>query len=257
MNYIKTKRIIMTIIAALMLVFLIFPGSVAAAEGFKVSAAKTEGSAGGQVTVIVTAEKAKGTEGGQFTLTFDPQLMKPVSIAIGDLVQSAENSLHMANLDYKPGKLMFMWVTANGDTKDSGNLCRITFDLIKEGTSAIGFEDLIIVAGSSAEPTAVPGQIVIGASTSGQGTLDDSEPEELTEESAADPEPETEEGDTETSGEQPVGEDDTDIRDQDAARISPYLVIIPILVIVVLAVVYWLVKKPFKSVRGKKDKTTE
>ena len=255
MNYIKNNKIIIISIAALMFLFLLFSGSVAAAEGFKVSAAKTEGSAGEQVTVIVKAEQATGTEGGQFTLTFDPQLVKPVSIDIGDLIQSAENSLHMANLDYAPGKLMFMWVTANGDTEDSGILCRINFDLIKAGTAAIGFEDLIIVAGNTAEPTAVPGQIVIGTPSSGQGTLDNAEQEELTEDSTVEPEPENGAVDPEASDDQSAGEDNS--QDGEAAKASPYLVIIPILLIAVLALVYWKIKKPSQAGQVKKEKTNE
>jgi len=239
MNYIKNNKIIIISIAALMFLFLLFSGSVAAAEGFKVSAAKTEGSAGEQVTVIVKAEQATGTEGGQFTLTFDPQLVKPVSIDIGDLIQSAENSLHMANLDYAPGKL----------------LCRINFDLIKAGTAAIGFEDLIIVAGNTAEPTAVPGQIVIGTPSSGQGTLDNAEQEELTEDSTVEPEPENGAIDPEASDDQSAGEDNPQAGE--AVKTSPYLVIIPILLIAILALVYWKIKKPSQAGRVKKEKTNE
>jgi hypothetical protein len=246
---IKSKTTLSIIVAALLVFIAFSPGSAAAAEGFKVLASKTEGGAGGQVTLNVTAEKAKGTEGGQFTLVFDQSLVKPISIEAGDLVLSAEGNLYMANLDYAPGKLMFMWVTANADTANSGVICRITFDLLKEGTAVVTFEDLIVVAGTDGEVSSAPGQIKVGAPAPGQGTID--EPDE--QDNGGGEEAGTEDGNGE--GEEAFGDDNNDQENQEesltdqGSGISPILVVIPIIIIVALALAYYLIRKT-----GKKEK---
>ena len=233
---IKNKALLFATLAAL-LFSLMFTGSAAAAEGRKITAARVEGGAGGQVTVNITAENAAGSEGGQFNLTFDQNLVRPVSIEPGDLVLSAESSLHMANLDFAPGELMFMWVTANADTKDSGVVCRITFDLIKDGTTVIGFKDLIVVSGNGEKASSVSGQIKVGAGTSDQGPITDPEQDS----DADDPE---EGGNGE--GEEVIGEDDEEGENDIIAErtgINPFLVIVPIIIISALAVVYYLIKR--------------
>ncbi len=235
----KINKTPLIVIMVAFFISLVFAGSATAAEGLKLTAAKVEGGAGTQVILDVTAEKATGSEGGQFTLTFDQHLVRPVLYEPGDLVLSAENSLHMANLDYAPGELIYMWVTANAGTEDSGVICRVTFDLLKAGTTTIGFKDLIIVAENADAASSVAGQIKVGPATPGAGTVTD--PGQETEPEVGDLEPG--EGDP---AEEVIGEDDeageTDIL-YERTGISPILVIILIIVIIALAVAYHLIKK--------------
>jgi hypothetical protein len=236
---IKQKKALLFVTIAALIISLFFAGNAAAAEGFKISAARVEGGAGGQVTVNITAENAAGSEGGQFNLTFDQNLVKPVSIEPGDLVLSAESNLHMANLDYAQGELMFMWVNANADTKASGVVCRVTFDLLRDGTTAISFKDVIIVGGNNEAVTAASGQIKVGAGTPGQSPTTDPEQEP----NAGEDDPEDAEG---SEVEEVVGEDDGESENDIVAEgtgINPFLVVIPIILIIALAVVYYLVKK--------------
>ncbi len=233
----KNNKALLIVIMVALLISLVFAGSATAAEGLKITAAKVEGGAGSQVIVNITAEKAAGSEGGQFTLTFDQSLVKPVLIEPGDLVLSAENSLHMANLEYAPGELMYMWVTANADTKDSGVICRVTFDLLKAGTTAIGFKDLIIVAETGDAASSVAGQINIKPANPGEG-------------SATEPGQETEEGDPEPGEGEPaeevISEDDEKGETENIVwrtGINPILVVIPIIIIIALGVTYYLMKK--------------
>jgi len=219
---------------------LVLAGSAAAAESLKISAATVDGVAGNRITLNVTAEKVAGSEGGQFILTFDQSLVKPVLIEPGDLVLSAESNLHMANLDYAPGELIFMWVTANADTNDSGVICRVTFDLLKAGTTKIGFKNLIVVAETGDPASSVTGQIKVGSAATG----DETEPDLSLE-------MESEEDDSEAEEENPaeevvIGEDDeegetNDINEQ--TDINPILVAIPIIVIIALGVIYYLMNK--------------
>ena len=238
MTIIKNKALLILVLAALM-ISLIFADSAAAAEGLKISAAKVEGGAGSQVIVNVTAEKAAGSEGGQFTLTFDQSLVKPVLIEPGDLILSAGNGLHMANLDYAPGELIFMWVTANADTEDSGVICRVTFDLLKAGTTEIGFKDLIIVADTGDAASSTAGQIKVNPPSPGGGPV--TNPDQETETGEDNPEPGEDD-----SAEEVIGEDDeegeTEVIDE-RTGINPILVVIPIIVIITLGVIYYLLKR--------------
>jgi len=238
MDIIKNKALLIAVLAALM-ISLVFAGSATAAEGLKISAASVEGGAGSQVVLNVTAEKVAGSEGGQFTLTFDQSLVKPVLIEPGDLVLSAENSLHMANLEYAPGELIFMWVTAKADTKDSGVICKVKFDLLKAGTAEIGFKDLIIVAETGDAASSVAGRIKITPAVPGEET--ETDPGQGTEPEASDPEP----GEDDPA-EEVIGEDDEEGESTILDRrtgINPILVVIPIIVIIALGVIYYLIKK--------------
>jgi hypothetical protein len=235
----KINKALLIVTVAALTISLFFASSAAAAEGFKISAASVEGVAGSQVTVNITADNTAGSEGGQFTLVFDQSLVKPVLIEPGDLILTAEGSLHMANLDYAPGELMFMWVTANADTKDSGVICRITFDLLKAGTTVIGFKDLIIVADTGDAASSVAGQIKVDPPTPGEGPVTD--PDQETEPGEDDPEPGEDD-----SAEEVIGGDDEEGEAEfidEQMGINPILVIIPIIVIVALGVFYYLLKR--------------
>ena len=130
--------------ATLLLAVLIITAGTAAAEGLELSTESKTGSVGGQAAIEITAENAIGTEGGQFSLSFDPGLVRPVSIEAGELITEADSNLYMANLEYAPGQLMFMWVTAYADTADSGTVCTIVFELLSEGETALEINDIVI-----------------------------------------------------------------------------------------------------------------
>ncbi len=244
----KTKLAIFTILAALLIMAMLLSGSAAAAGEKVLTATKVEGGAGGKVVLTVNAENLKGSEGGQFTLTFDQTLVKPISIEPGELVLSAGNDLHMANLEYAPGKLIFMWVTASADTIDSGAICRVTFDLLKEGTTAIGFNEVIIVDGNGEAPKTVAGQIKIGAAGSTQGNATD--PGQETDSDETDSALNEEGAEGEVIGEGNEEEDKKIVADRVA--VNPFLIIVPLIVIVALAGVYYLTRKSRKKTAGKK-----
>jgi hypothetical protein len=138
-----------------------YTGSAAAAD-LNLKADQKEAEPGEQVTITVRIENASGTEGGQFTMAFDPAVLDPVSLEAGDLVKNATGSLHMANLDYEPGKLMFMWVTAAGDAADEGDLCTVTFTMLRAGQTEIAFRDVVIAPEGMVTVRTIPGRVSSG-----------------------------------------------------------------------------------------------
>jgi hypothetical protein len=135
---------------------------VSGAEGFKLSAvAESEGTVGENATVKVLADHAAGIEGGQFILNFDPILVRPLIIEAGELIASAEGKLQMANIDYSPGQLVYMWVTPYADTADSGVICTIKFELLKEGNVLLELSDVVVAPEGTTAEKAVPGRLVI------------------------------------------------------------------------------------------------
>jgi hypothetical protein len=228
----KTITANFALLAALFILVLFLPGSAVAAGEKALSATKLEGDVGSKVVLIVKGENLQGSEGGQFTLTFDHSLVKPITIEPGDLILSSEGNLHMANLEYAPGELIFMWVTASADTKESGSVCLITFELHKEGVTTIGFKDLIIVDGSGETPKSVAGQIKIGPAGSGPGQESDSE--------ESDSSTDDEEAGEELIGEEEMEDDETIVIDR--VGVNPFLILMPIIIIVALTVAYFVVK---------------
>ncbi len=137
-------KVMILIVPAVFMLILIAPKSSAAADTLVLSVTEAAGEVGEEVAVIIIADNAANTEGGQFVLNFDPELVKPVSIEAEALITDSASSLDMANLEYASGQVMFMWVTAAADTEDSGNLCTITFELLKEGESLLEIDEVVI-----------------------------------------------------------------------------------------------------------------
>ena len=151
-------------IAVLMVLFLMMmPQSTAAVEGLKLSASSEKGVRGNQVIVTIKAENAAGTEGGQFLLTFDQNLVRPVSVEAGNLIARSNNLLQLGNLDYAPGQLMYMWITVYGDTADKGNVCEIKFDLLKEGETLLRFDEIVVAPDSIGTAVSAPGKVIISS----------------------------------------------------------------------------------------------
>lgn len=158
----KNKSLKYAVTFIILAIILLVVQNPVGAAGLVLKASQQQGEAGGQVVVTVSAENAAGTEGGQFLLTFDAAKVKPVAVEAGKLITEADSNLHMVNLEYGPGQIMFMWVTANGDTADSGLVCSITFELLEEGVSNIGFGEVIVAPDGIGAGQAVPGKITVG-----------------------------------------------------------------------------------------------
>jgi len=162
MLVVKKINLAVVIAAAFLLTVFITSQDIAAAEGLKLSVERQSGSTGGQAIVKVTAENATGSEGGQFLLSFDPDLVRPVLAEAGELVTDSDSSLYMVNLEYAPGQLMFMWVTVFADTADSGIICTISFDLLKEGETQLRITDVVVAPAGFEVVQTVSGGITIG-----------------------------------------------------------------------------------------------
>lgn len=159
----KKKHLSKILLTALLVLTLIFSSTGAvAAEGLILKAAAIKGNPGEQAVVAITVENASGSEGGQFILNFNPALVRPVAVEGGDLVTEATGALYMANLDYAPGQLIFMWVTAAADTANSGEVCRIIFDLLTEGASKLEFTEVIVAPDGLETGRMVSGSIAVG-----------------------------------------------------------------------------------------------
>lgn len=166
---------ILAIAVLIVILALTLTQAVSSAEGLKLSAVRDRGDVGGQVTVTVRAENAAGTEGGQFLLTFDPNLVKPVSSEAGELVAKAKSNMYMVNMEYAPGQLMVLWVTPYADTLDSGVVCKIIFDLLKAGETALDFREIIVAPDGIDPATAVSGKITVSRSAEAAETEDNGE----------------------------------------------------------------------------------
>lgn len=156
----KLKKIL--ILPVLLILSIAIAGNLIAAEGLILTISEEEGLSDQQVDVTVMAENASGIEGGQLILNFDPTLVEPVSEVPGELIEEADSSFFMINKEFAEGQLKFMWVAPRADTADSGEICTITFDLLKEGETALEIEDIVLSPDGAEAASAVPGKITIG-----------------------------------------------------------------------------------------------
>lgn len=157
---INKKISALILVATIILILTSTP--VSGAEGFKLSTVVERGGLVGELAKVnITANHAAGVEGGQFILNFDPSLVRPLIIETGELVSKAEGKLEMANVDYGPGQLIYMWVTPYADTADSGVICTITFELLKEGNALLEISDVVLAPEGTVAEKAVPGRIVV------------------------------------------------------------------------------------------------
>ena len=172
------KAYLIKLIAAFLILVFMMPQSIAAAEGLKLSASGGKGDIGDQVIIIIKAENAAGSEGGQFLLTYNRELIKPVSVVVGDLIAGADSVMHMANLEYGPGQIMYMWVTVYADTADTGVVCKIVFDLLKNGEALIKLSEIVVAPDTLAVAAALPGKIIIGDGSAGPGDSETADPDQ-------------------------------------------------------------------------------
>jgi hypothetical protein len=207
-----------------------------------------QGQKGGQVKVTVTADNAAGTEGGQFILKFDPAVVKPVTIEPGSLVTNAESNLHMANLEYARGELIFMWVTAAADTGNKGPLCNIVFDLIEDGVTNITFNEVVIAPDGVEKGQPVPGRITVGDPGADRNGSENSntEPDDEQEDTPGE-EPDEEVAEPET-GEEAEETDEQALPGEVSYGVSSYWLPALIIAAIMAAALVFIIR------RGKKNK---
>ncbi len=132
-----------TVIVCLALIVIVgIPGH--ASDSFKLSVADKQGIVGEQIYVTIKAHNAYNLEGGEFILHYDARLIKPVAYSSGKFLSEGSNSMHMANLDYKPGQAKFMWITAHADSPAEGDLFTMKILLLKEGDVRLSFSEILI-----------------------------------------------------------------------------------------------------------------
>lgn len=155
----KNNKSLMTFVLIVSFL-LIFSQAAFAAEGVKLSASSESGVAGEEVTVTISIVNAEGTEGGQFDLSFDSDMVEPVSAARGGFVPDVSGNSFDYNLELEDGKLRVLWVIAAGAEDDSGVVGTITFELLEDGETDLTFSDVVIAPeGAEVASTHTAGQI--------------------------------------------------------------------------------------------------
>jgi hypothetical protein len=205
-----------------------------------------QGQKGEQVRVVVTADNAAGTEGGQFTLKYDPAVAKPVTIEPGSLVTGAASNLHMANLEYARGEMIFMWVTAAADTENNGPLCTIVFDLINDGVANITFDEIVIAPDGVGIGQPISGRITVGdpgAVSNGSENSGAEPADEL--EDAADQQPEEEI--TEDLGSEEEQAEERALPGEVSYGVSSYWLPVLIIVVIMAAALVFIIRRNKKS----------
>ncbi len=154
----KRKTILLTFV--LCVIFLLVFSQAAFAEGLvKLSASDVKGEVGEEVTVEITAEDALDHEGGQFDLSFDSDIVEPVSASRGALVpDDVSGNLFDYNLELADGELRLIWVIAEGCEDDSGVIGTINFEVLDDGETDLDFSN-IVMAPDGFEATATSGSI--------------------------------------------------------------------------------------------------
>jgi len=110
---------------------------------FSVSSA--QGDVGNTIEVTVNLSEVTAFAGGSFNLVYDSQLVTPTtnSVTSGDLIKGF---LFTSNPNFSVGNskaIRVIWVSS-GSTSGSGQVCSISFKLLKSGTSALQFNDFIL-----------------------------------------------------------------------------------------------------------------
>ncbi len=242
-NSSKLYSIYLVAVVAFFALWLFLPQQAVASEGMKLSIGETRGDAGTQVEVPIMASQAAGSEGGQFLLKFNPELVKPLNIEPGDLLETANDSMQMANLDYDYGLLSFMWITVYGDTADSGTVCTITFELLKDGSTNLELTDIIV--SPAGFPVAAPGQgrMTVGDQEVGQDEGENDEEQNDLDENGDQAE-EDEPLDDELDPEEEAEEDETESEED---TVFNYLLFVGLPLILLAGVAIIVIKKRVKK----------
>ncbi|MDW7739725.1 MAG: cohesin domain-containing protein [Bacillota bacterium] len=245
------NRLFKTFFIALCITLFVSMQNTAAAEGLKLSAGESRTVAGEQFLVTISAENAAGSEGGQFILSYNPDLVRPVSHESGSLVNNAASSMDMVNLDYTPESLKYMWITPMADTADSGVVCRIWFEALKEGQASFNFYDIVIAPAGYSLGASVSGKAIIGSSTQAPTPTPTGEEE-------GEPVPEPENGEETADEDKEQIEENEDEADEDETpepTDSDSFNYLPIIIVVALAILLpagFAIFKRFRKPASKK-----
>jgi len=144
MKLLKKRKIMLVTLVMCMALLLLFSQVAFAADGVKLSASSEKGDVGDEVTVTISIENALDTEGGQFDLSFDEDVVEPVSASRGGFVPDISGNLFDYNLELAEGELRVVWVTAAGATDDSGTVGTITFEILEEGDTNLTFSNVVM-----------------------------------------------------------------------------------------------------------------
>ena len=148
------------ILAVTLLILATITAGAAASDTLTLSVTESRGRVGDGVSVTITAENAAGTDGGQFVINYDPEAIQPLAMEGGALIKDASNNIDMANLEYAEDQMMFIWVTPGADTADSGVVCTITFELLKEGEVLLEIDE-VVISPDEVDFTVEPGTVYI------------------------------------------------------------------------------------------------
>ena len=104
------------------------------------SVSSAQGNVGDMVEVEVNLTEVTSLAGGSFNLVYDSRLVTPATngVTSGDFINGF---LFMPNPDFSVGNskaVRVVWASS-GSTSGSGQVCSISFKLLKSGTSALQF----------------------------------------------------------------------------------------------------------------------
>lgn len=164
----RVKKITVFLVMAT-LVLLMASSTALAEDGVKLTASTVTGNVGEKVTVSISITNAEDTEGGQLDLSFDDDIIEPVSAARGSFLPDADNHLFNHNLNLEDGKIRIIWVVAEGSELDEGVVGTVVFDVLEEGVTDLTFSGVVIA----------PEGVDVGTHTAGKVTAEDYDEEAL------------------------------------------------------------------------------
>ena len=159
MKFLKKRKTLLVTLALCVSFLLVFSSSAFAADDVKLSASSETGDVGDEVTVEIRAENALGHEGGQFDLSFDEDVVEPVSASRGELVPDVSGNLFDYNLELNEGELRVMWVIADGCEDDSGVIGTIDFEVLAEDETDLTFSNIVFSPDDVEAATPTSGKI--------------------------------------------------------------------------------------------------
>ncbi len=143
MKCLQKKKPLLVTLALSVALLMAFSLAAFASDGVKLGVSDESGDVGDEVTVEITAENALDHEGGQFDLSFDDDVVEPVSASRGAMVPDISGNLFDYNLELEDGKLRIMWVIAEGAEEDSGVIGTIDFEILEEGETDLTFSNIV------------------------------------------------------------------------------------------------------------------
>lgn len=159
MKLLKRKKSFLLVLVVFVSFLLMFSQTAFAEDGVKLSASTESGAVGEQVTVTINIANAMDTEGGQFDLSFDDEILEPVSAARGNFVPDVSGNIFDANLELEDGKIRVIWVIAAGSELDEGVVGTIVFKLLDDGETNLTFSGLVLAPEGVESETPTSGKV--------------------------------------------------------------------------------------------------